>query len=249
MAVSYVTSRQAFKDYLLRRLGAPVIDINVDNEQVEDRIDDALLKFRDYHYDGSENNFLLFKITQTDKDNKYITLPDTVVGVRSVFNINDSYNVSNMFNIRYQMFLNDLYNISSSSLAPYVVAMRHIETLEETLVGKKPIRFNRHVNKLHIDMNWNTDIQNGQYIIIDAYTVVDPDVYTDVWDDPWLKQYATALVKRQWGENLKKFEGMQLPGGVTFNGQKIWEEANEEVNRLDAEVINNYGLPVTDFIG
>jgi hypothetical protein len=247
MAVT--SSRQEFKDYILRRLGAPVIDINVDDEQVEDRIDDALLKFRDYHYDGTENVYLPYQVTAEDRVNKYVTLPEGIIGVTRIFDINDSYNAMNLFNIRYQLHLNELFNISSVSVTPYVVAMRHIEFLEEVFVGKKPIRFNRHMDRLYIDMKWNEDVQVGQYIIIDCYRTVDPEVYTDVWNDPWLKQYATALVKRQWGENLKKFEGMNLPGGVTFNGQKIWEEAREEVEKLDNEVINNYSLPVTDMIG
>jgi hypothetical protein len=243
------SSRQQFKDYILRRLGYPVIDINVDDEQVEDRIDDALLKFRDYHYDGTEHVYLPYQVTAEDRVNKYVTLPEGIIGVTRIFDINDSYNAMNLFNIRYQLHLNELFNISSVSVTPYVVAMRHIEFLEEVFVGKKPIRFNRHMDKLHIDMKWDEDVQVGQYIIIDCYRTVDPDVYTDVWNDPWLKQYATALVKRQWGENLKKFEGMNLPGGITFNGQKIWEEAREEIDRLDNEVINDYSLPVTDMIG
>jgi hypothetical protein len=243
------SSRQEFKDYILRRLGAPVIDINVDDEQVEDRIDDALLKFRDYHYDGTEHVYLPYQVTAEDRVNKYVTLPEGIIGVTRIFDINDSYNAMNLFNIRYQLHLNELFNISSVSVTPYVVAMRHIEFLEEVFVGKKPIRFNRHMDKLHIDMKWDEDVQVGQYIIIDCYRTVDPDVYTDVWNDPWLKQYATALVKRQWGENLKKFEGMNLPGGLTFNGQKIWDEAREEIEKLDNEVINSYSLPVTDMIG
>ena len=242
-------SRQEFKDYILRRLGYPVIDINVDDEQVEDRIDDALLKFRDYHYDGTEHVYLPYQVTAEDRTNKYDTLPEGIIGVTRIFDINDSYNAMNLFNIRYQLHLNELFNISSVSVAPYVIAMRHIEFLEEVFVGKKPIRFNRHMDKLYIDMKWDEDVQVGQYIIIDCYRTVDPEAYPDVWNDPWLKQYATALVKRQWGENLKKFEGMNLPGGITFNGQKIWEEAREEVEKLDQEVINNYSLPVTDMIG
>lgn len=244
-----ITTRKQFKDYVLRRLGAPVIDVNVDNEQVEDRIDDALAKFRDYHYDGTKHVYYKHVITSTDIANQYITLPETMIGVTRVFDINDSYSATNLFNVRYQLHLNELFNIASVSVTPYVVAMRHIEFLEEVFVGKKPIRFNRHTDKLYIDMSWSEDIQPGQYIIIDGYSSLDPNVDTDVWEDSWLKKYATALVKRQWGENLKKFEGMQLPGGVTFNGQKIWEEAIEEINKLEDEVIMDYSLPVTDMIG
>lgn len=244
-----ITSRQQFKDYILRRLGSPVIEINVDDEQVEERIDDALLKFRDYHYDGTEHLYLPYQVTAEDRANKYVTLPENIIGVTRIFDVNDSYGAMNLFNIRYQLHLNELFNISSVSVTPYVVAMRHIEFLEEVFVGKKPIRFNRHMDRLYVDMKWDDDVQVGQYIIIDCYRTVDPEVYPDVWEDPWLKQYATQLVKRQWGEHLKLYEGMNLPGGITFNGQKIWDEANEEIQRLEQSVINDYSLPVTDMIG
>lgn len=242
------TTRVEFKDYCLRRLGAPVVDINVDEEQIQDRIDDALLYYRDYHFDGSEQIYLQYQVTEQDRINKYITLSENIVGVVSVFDIGDAIQTSNLFNIRYQIHLNDLFDFSSASYAQYVTAMRHVESLEEIFVGKNPIRYNRHVNKLHIDMDWD-DVNVGQYIIVDAYAVVDPSTYADVWGDRWLHRYATALIKRQWGENLKKFEGMQMPGGLTFNGQKIWEEAVEEIRQLEDEMITSYSLPVTDMIG
>jgi hypothetical protein len=244
-----ITTRQQFKEYVLRRLGAPVIDINVDDEQVNDRIDDALIKYRDYHYDGMQHVYLPYQVTSQDRINKYITLPEDMIAVTRIFDVNDSYGAMNLFNIRYQLHLNELFNISSVSVTPYVVAMRHIEFLEEVFVGKKPIRFNRNMDRLYVDMKWDDDVQVGQYIIIDGYKTVNPEEFPDVWEDQWLKKYATALVKRQWGENLKKFEGMNLPGGLTFNGQKIWDEAEEECNRLEASVINDYSLPVTDMIG
>jgi hypothetical protein len=247
--MAVVGSRKQFKEYILRRLGAPVIDINVDDEQIEDRIDDALAKFRDYHFDGTVHLYLPIQITQENIDNRYVTLPEEIVGVVRIFDVNDSYGAMNLFNVRYQLHLNELFNISSVSVTPYVIAMRHIEFLEEVFVGKKPIDFNRHMNRLYVHMNWKDDIYPGQYIIIECYQTVNPEQYPDVWDDQWLKKYATALVKRQWGENLKKFEGMNLPGGITFNGQKIWEEAQEECNRLEESVINDYSLPVTDMIG
>jgi len=244
-----ITSREQFKEYILRRLGSPVIDINVDDEQIEDRIDDALLKFRDYHFDGMQHVYYPHQLTEADRNNEYITLPDDFVGVTRIFDINDSYGAMNLFNIRYQLHLNELFNISSVSVTPYVVAMRHIEFLEEVFVGKKPIRYNRNTDKLYIDMNWKDDTVVGQYVMIDGYKDVNPEENPDVWDDPWLRQYATQLVKRQWGEHLKLYEGMNLPGGITFNGQKIWDEANEEITKLEDQVINDYSLPVTDMIG
>ena len=242
-------SREEFKNYCLRRLGAPVVDINVDEEQIQDRIDDALLYYRDYHFDGTEKIYLKYEVTPTDITNRYLTLPENMIGVTRVFDIGDGRSASNLFNVRYQIRLNDMFNIASSDMVPYVSAMRNIEMMQEIFVGKKPIRFNRHVNKLHVDMDWSVDIQPSEYIIVEGYSVLDPNVYTDVWGDRWLHRYSTALIKRQWGENLKKFEGMQMPGGLTFSGQKIWEESIEEIRLLEDEMLNSYSLPVTDLVG
>ena len=243
------TSRDQLKEHCLRRLGKPVVDINVDDEQVEDRIDEALLYYRDYHFDGTERVYLKQQVTAEDKTNGYFTLDNSIIGVTSVFDIGDAIQSSNLFNIRYQIHLNDLFDFSSTTYVPYVTAMRHVEQLEEIFVGKKPIRFNRHINRLHIDMDWDDDVKTGNFVIIDAYKITDPEVYSDVWADRWLLTYTTALIKRQWGENLKKFEGLQMPGGLTFNGQKIWEESTEEIRRLEEEMINSYSLPVMDMSG
>ena len=243
------SSRTELKDYCLRRLGYPVVDINVDDEQVEDRIDDALKYYQDYHYDGTERIFLKHQVTAEDITNEYITIPEAVIGVVRVFDIGDAIQSSTLFNIRYQIHLNDLFDFTSTTYVPYVTAMRHVEMLEEIFVGKKPIRFQRHKNQLNIDMDWGNDVIAGDYVIIECYRILDPDTYTDVYGDKWLLRYTTALIKRQWGENLKKFEGMTLPGGVTFNGQKIWEEATEEINKIEEEMISSYSLPVADMMG
>lgn len=243
------TTREQFKQYCLRNLGSPVIDINVDDEQLEDRIDEALQYYRDYHYDGTEHVYLKHQITSSDKTNKYISIPENIQGIVRVFDIGDSINSSNLFNIRYQIHLNDLFDFSSASYVPYVNAMRHVEMLEEIFVGKKPIRFNRHTDRLYIDMDWETDVLVDEYIIIDCYRTVDPNTYTDVWGDRWLLRYTTALFKRQWGENLSKFQGIQLPGGIQFDGVRILGEAREEINKLEDEMITSYSLPVHDMIG
>lgn len=243
------TTRTEFKSYCLRRLGDPVIDINVDDEQVEDRIDDALKYYQDYHFDGTERVLVKHVVTASDKSNGYITLANSIIGVNSILDLGQAAQSSNLFNIRYQIHLNDLFDLSASSYVPYVTAMTHVRMLEELFVGKKPIRYNRHVNKLHIDMDWTSDIETGEYIIIDCYRVTDPDTYSDVWGDRWLARYATALIKKQWGSNLTKFEGMQLPGGLTFNGAKIYDDAENEITKLEEEMIVGYSLPVTDFVG
>jgi len=242
------TTRKLFKDYCLRRLGYPVIDINVDDGQVDDRIDDALAYYRDFHFDGTEHIYLSYKITQTDVTNKFITLPDNINYVIRIFDIGRASSVSNLFNVRYQIHLNDLFDFTSTTYVPYVMGMRHIEELEQIFVGSKPIRFNRHNNRLYVDMKWDKDVKVDDYVIVDCYRVLDSETFSDVWSDPWLKKYATALIKKQWGENLKKFEGMNLPGAVKFNGQKIWDEANEEVNALEKEMNSVYSLPVMDMM-
>lgn len=242
------TSRAEFKENCLRRLGKPVIEINVDDDQVNDRIDEALRYFWDYHFDGADKVYYKYQITDTDKTNKYITMPENIIGVVNLFPIGQSLNTNNLFNIRYQIALNDLYTLTSVSMVPYYMALTHVQFLEQFLVGQQPLRYNRHMNRLYIDMDWNI-VNTGDHIIVEAYQVVDPDVYTKAWADRWLLRYAACLIKQQWGQNLKKFQGMQLPGGLTFNGQKIYDEATAERDALEHEMIYSYSLPVTDMIG
>lgn len=243
------TTRAAFKEYCLRKLGKPVIEINVDDDQVEDRIDEALRYYWDYHFDGSERVYYRHVITQTDRDNKYITLPENIIGAVNVFQIGDPAMTSNdLFNIRYQIALNDLYTLTSVSLIPYYMVMEHLGLMTELLVGKQPIRYNRHTDKLFIDMDWGT-LDVGTYLIVEAYQVVDPEVWVDAYADRWLQNYATVLIKRQWGSNLTKFSGMQLPGGVQFNGDKIYDDATAELQKLEEEMISSYSLPAMDMIG
>jgi hypothetical protein len=249
MSVHKPASREEFKDFCLRRLGAPLLEINVADEQVEDCIEIALQYYHDYHYDGTQKVYLAHEVTQTDRDNRYLTIPETVIGVINIFDIGDSYSTNNLFNLRYQIALNDLFAFNYGPFAPYYMALQNVALAEELFVGKQSLRFNRHTNKLYIDMDWNSKIDVGEYIIVEGYQILDPETYTDVYNDRWLKRYATAQIKKQWGENLKKFEGLQMPGAVTFNGQKIWDEAVEEITQLEEEMINSYSLPVSDMIG
>lgn len=242
------STREQLKEHCLRRLGKPVIEINVADEQVEDRIDEALQYYQDYHFDGSQRIFLAHQITAEDKTNRYVPVDDSIIGVINIFDIGDSYSTNNLFSLRYQLSLTDLYSFTSTNLSPYYMALQNVAQAEELLVGKQPLRYNRHQDRVYIDMDW-TLVTEGEYIIVEAYQVVNPETYTDVYGDRWLARYSTALIKRQWGENLKKFEGMQLPGGMTFNGQKIWDEATEEINQLEEEMITSYSLPVTDMMG
>jgi hypothetical protein len=242
-------SRDELKGYILRRLGAPVIEINVDSDQVDDRINDALQYYADYHFDATSKQYYKYgPLTQTDFDNRYITLPANIIGAVKIFPVGQSLSTNNLFNIRYQISLNDLYDLTSTTMVPYYMAMQHIQMLEQLLVGDQPIRFVRHMNRLNIDMDW-TKVTLGSYLVIEAYQVVDPDTYTGVWGDRWLQRYATALVKRQWGSNLTKYIGVALPGGTQFNGQKIYDDAVKEIDALETEMINSYQMPPQIFIG
>ena len=267
------SSKSTFKEYCLRNLGKPVIEINVDDDQVDDRIDEALQYFAQYHYDGVERVYLKHAITQaeidragtnssetaTDKvDNSitaawtegkgFIPVPDSVMSVIKIFDFTDK-NTTNMFDIRYQLRLNDLYDFSSESIIHYQMTRQHLDYLDHILVGEKPIRFNQHQNRLYIDMDWTNDLAVGEFLIIEAYRKLNPDTYTDIYDDIYLKRYATALIKRQWGANLSKFEGVQMLGGVTLNGAKIFEEAQADIEKLEEQIQLAYELPPNYMIG
>jgi hypothetical protein len=242
------TTKDQFKEYCLRTLGKPVIEINVDDDQVDDRVDEALKYYWDYHFDGTEKTYYKYQITDADKANKYITMPENIIGAVNLFPIGQGLNTNNLFNIRYQIALNDLYTLTSVSMVPYYMALTHIQFLEQMLVGQQPIRYNRNVNRLHIDMDWQI-INTGDFIVVEAYQIVDPATYVDVWKDRWLIRYATCLIKQQWGANLTKFVGMTLPGGIKFNGEKIYNDATSERAELEREMIYSYSLPVTDMLG
>jgi hypothetical protein len=241
-------TREQFKQYCLRRLGKPVIDINVDDDQVDDRIDEALKYYWDYHFDGTEKMFYKYQMSQTDIDNRYITLPQNIIGAVNIFPLGDSLSTNNLFNIRYQIALNDLYDLTATTMVPYFLAMQHIQFLEQMLVGQVQYRYNRNTNKFYIDMDWNK-MTVGNYLVIEAYQIVDPDIYTDVWGDRWLARYAEALIKLQWGSNLIKYQDIGLPGGMKFNAEKIYNDARKDLDELEHEMIHSYSLPVGDLIG
>lgn len=244
-----ITSREALKDYCLRQLGAPVIEINVDIDQVEDRIDDAFQFYREYHFDAVEKVYLKHEITQTDIDNQYVELADAVTGVERVFPFMNKSTGTNIFDIKYQILINDLYTLMSTDLIYYTEVRQELELINQLLVGQKPIRFNRHMNRLHIDMDWAADVVPGTFIIVECWRILDPDEFTNVYNDMFLKRYATAQIKKQWGNNLKKFAGVQLPGGVTLNGEIIYQEAIEEIRQIETEIQSRFELPVDMFVG
>lgn len=242
-------SREEFIDYILRKIGAPVIEVNVSEEQIEDRVDEAVSFWRDYHYNGSQLIYLKHKITAQDKENGYITLPQKLLGISKVFPFDTSISTgTGMFNVQYQFVLNNLTDLTSYNMQHYYMTMQHIEFMQEILVGKPLIRYNKHVNRLYIDTDASTWIENN-YIIIEAYDVIDPDSYSDVWEDRWLQNYASVLVREQWGLNLTKFTNMQLVGGVSFNGDQILQEARAEREKMEEEAIQNLQPLTYNFIG
>ena len=243
------TTRQEFKDWVLRKLGAPVIDINVSDEQIDDRIDEAVDYWRDYHYNGSQLVYLKHQITQENKDNGYIDLPSGLLGISGIFNMQSSISTgSGIFNVQYQFVLNNLEDITGYNITNYYMSMSHLEFLQEMLVGKPMIRYNKHVNRLYLDTDPGLLVV-GEYIIIEAYDVIDPSTYADVWGDRWLQNYASCLVKEQWGSNLTKFTGMQLVGGVSFNGEQILSDAKEERRLMEEEAVQNLQPLSYNYIG
>lgn len=321
ITMAKIYTRTQFTDYCLRRLGYPVIDINVDDNQVQDRIDDSLQFWQDYHFDGNEKIYMKHQFTQEDIDRRYIYCPDAIIAVTQVFPWDDSNASINMFDLRYQLRLHDLYDFTSVSYVSYTITMQHIRTLNLLFSGTPQFRFNRHLNKLYLDINWESDAQLGRYVIMECYRSLIPDSMTlsgtitangilasavngtgtkftqelvegdviklstgedvqvkmivgddlmqfykvptipvsaatmvkeglsDVWNDRFLKQYATAKIKYQWGSNLSKFSGIQLPGGVTLDGPRIMQEAQIEMDKIEEEMQVYNVMPNELFIG
>jgi len=247
------TNRSTLKDYCLRALGFPVIEINVDEDQLEDRIDDAISKFQSYHTDGTNLVYYKHQVTANDVTNQYISCPDSIIGVTRIFALqSDSiYTGSdfNIFDLNYQLRLNELYDFSSADYLYYTMVRSHLRTLEMILVGETPIRFNRRNNKIFIDFNWEKQAAVGKYLVFECYQVLDVDNSTEFWSETWLQRYTTALFKRQWGTNLKKFTGVQLPGGIMMNGQQIYDEAVEEIKELEEDLRDVHEEPPGFLVG
>ena len=325
------SSREQLKQYALRQLGKPVIEINVDDDQLEDRIDEGLQYFQEYHFDGIErmyhihqitsskvsvssvtgtfsngeiitggtsnataevisanSTFIVFKkhkdttgianndttssfsnsetitgnnsgatatagtVTFGDVDNHYVPLSDAITGIVGIFDIQDTSGgkSSNMFSFRYQFHLNEMPYLTSTSIVNYKMSMQHLQLLNDIFVGKKPLRFNRHQNRLYIDLDWsNDDIEVGEYIVVEAYRIIDPDTFTDVYNDMFLKRYLTALFKRQWGANLIKYQGVSLPGGITLDGRQLFEDAMTEIREIEEQMQSRYELPIDFMVG
>jgi len=269
-----ITSRETLKQYCLRALGKPVIEINVEDDQVEDRIDEAVQYFAQYHYDGSERMYLKYQVTADDitrarsnetlstvtdtadstvtasfKEGKnYIPMPSNVMSVLQVFPFTDKAAL-NLFDVRYQLRLNDLYDFSSTSIIHYDMTLRHLDMLDHILTGERPIRYNQHKNRLYIDMDWAHDVKAGDYLIIECYRKLDGSTFTDLFDDIFLKKYLIQLIKKQWGTNLSKFQGVAMLGGVQMNGEQIYSQAQDEINKLEEQIQLSFELPPNYMVG
>lgn len=277
------SSRQQLVDYCLRKLGAPILEINVDDDQIDDLVDDALQYFHERHFDGVERMYLKYQITQEDIDrgsanakspvgsgivtttgtsnvngvsktfnfyesSNYIQVPDSVIGVEKIFKFNASTISSGMFSIKYQLFLNDLYYFNSIQLLQYSMVKTYLEDIDFLLTTDKQIRFNKRQNRLYLDFNWE-GLQAGDFLVIDCYRILDPNSFTKVYNDSFLKQYLTSLMKKQWGQNLIKFRGVKLPGGIELNGRELYEDGERELESIKQKMTLEYELPPYDFIG
>ncbi len=281
--MSKPASRQDLIDYCLRRLGAPVLEINLADDQIDDLVDDALQYFQERHFDGVERMYLKYQLTQADIDrgsaektggvglvtttgtstnisglgtitsnfyetSNFIQVPDSVIGIEKVFKFDTSSISQGMFSIKYQLFLNDLYYFNSVDLLQYSMVKSYLEDIDFLLSTDKQIRFNKRQNRMYLDIDWGAQ-QLGNFLIIDCYRILDPNTFTNVYNDSFLKKYLTATMKRQWGQNLIKFRGVKLPGGIELNGRELYEDAERELADIKQRMALDYELPPYDFIG
>jgi hypothetical protein len=249
MSQSQPANKEELKDFCLRQLGYPVIQINVDDVQVDDAVELALEYWNEFHFNGTERTYVKHQITSQDKSNRYVTVSDSLIGATKVFKVGQNKMAMNMFDLRYQLRLNDLWDLSSTSYVNYSLTMQHLQTLDLIFTGETPIRFNRLTDKLYIDFDWDSDIAEGEYIIIEGFVITDPTTYTQVWNDRMLKKLTTAYVKRQWGQNMSKYDKMQLPGGITMRGADIFAEAVNEIAQIEEQIRNTYESPPGFLVG
>ena len=276
------TTRQELKDYCLRQLGAPVLEVNVDDDQVDDLVDDALQLFNERHFDGVERMYLKYKLTQDDIDrgkadpatgvgivtttatstdsgsgtftstwyenSNFLQVPDSVIGVEKIFKFDSSTISSGMFSVKYQLFLNDIYQFNSIDLLQYSMVKTYLEDIDFLLTTDKQIRFNKRQDRLYLDIDWASETADT-YIVLDCYRALDPTNYAGVYNDSFLKKYLTALIKRQWGQNLIKFRGVKLPGGIEFNGREIYDDGQRDLDDIKERMASEYELPPLDAIG
>ena len=278
------STRTELINYCKRQLGAPVLEINVADEQIEDLVDDAVQFFQERHFDGVYPAFFKYKITQGDIDrgrsrggsnvavgivtttatttivgtattfsfeenSNYLQVPPSIIGVTKIFQFDGSNSIgTGMFSVKYQLFLNDIYYMGTTEILTYAMVKTYLEDIDFLLNTQKQIRFNKRQDRLYLDIDWGS-VNVGDYFVLDCYTTLDPNDYARVWNDSFLKKYLTSLIKKQWGQNLIKFQGVKLPGGVELNGRQIYDDAQKELDVLMEKMSNTYELPPLDLIG
>ena len=240
-------TRSEFIQFCMRRLGAPVITINISEEQADDCLDQALYFFNEYHMDGGNTTYWVHALTADELASKQVVMPDNIIGVTRIFPFGMALSSNSLFNVKYQFLMQDLYSMTNVSLLPYTMMMTHLAQLEEILVGQTPIRYTRHENILYLDADM-TSIAEGEFIVVEAYYAIDPNTTPDVWRDKWFQEYAVALMQKQWGTNLSRFTA-QMPSGITLNGQKILDDAVMQIDRLEKEAIHTFSLPSAVWMG
>ncbi len=275
-------SRSDLINYCKRQLGAPVLEINIADEQVDDLVDDALQYFHERHFDGVVQTYLKYKITQDDIDrgrgkgssdpkgvvtttastdidgasvtfsyeenSNYIQVPPSIIGINKVFRFDNSTISGGMFSLKYQLFLNDLYFFNSMEMLSYAMTKTYLSDIDFLLNTEKQIRFNQRQDRLYLDVDWQ-NVEKDEYIVLDCWRLLDPNDFTRVYNDSFLKKYLTALMKRQWGQNLIKFQGVKLPGGIELNGRQIYDDAEKDLEIIREQMSNTYELPPLDMIG
>ena len=249
MSQSKPANKEELKDFCLRQLGHPVVQVNVDDVQVEDAVELAFEYWNEFHFDGTERTYVKHQVTSEDKTNEWIQLSDQIIGATRIFPIGGTNQSMSFFDLRYQLRLNDLWDLSSTSYTNYTLTMQHLATLDLIFSGQSPVRFNKINNRLYIDQSWSTDVDVGEWVVVEGYVITDPVAFTKVWNDRMLKKLATAYTKRQWGVNMKKFAGMQLPGGITMNGQQIFDEAVREIAEIEQNIRDTYESPPQFLVG
>jgi len=247
------SSRQELIDFCLRRLGEPVLEINVDVDQIEDKVDDAIQKYQEFHSDATIRTYLKYQVTADDVTNGYVPISSNIIFVSKVFPFSSTFGSSgNLFDIRYQMFLNNMGDfINFAGDLAYLYQMeQYLSMIDLQLHGHPTVKFSRRQNRLYIWGDFeDKDLQAGDYLVAEVFQTIDPDTHTSIYNDMFIKDYTTALIKQQWGANLSKFEGMQLPGGVTLNGRQIFEDATADIERLEEKLRTEQELPVDFFMG
>lgn len=242
-------SRDDLKNWCKRDLGWPVVNIEVDDDQLDDRIDEAFQYFREFDFEGIERSYYSYQVQQADITNKYLTLPDTWAGATRIFQQSQVNNIGNMFDINYQVRLNDLPTFTSTSYVGYEITMQHLRMLDLLFVGEVPIRFNKHNHILYVDWDWQNRAPVGTWLVVEGFTEINADTYTSIYNDRMLKKLASAYIKRQWGTNLKKYKGMELPGGIQFDGQTIYDEAVADIKDIEDQIRLTFEEPPQFLVG